>query len=551
MNGSVRLPQPNLIDRVVGYVSPKTALDRLRFRAALSFYDATGGYVVGGSVRRSMRGWNPTARSADDDALPVADKARASSRDLYMNTPIAAAALRRINTNVIGSGLTLQSRIDREFLGLSDDAADEWERSTEREWQLWAGTKTCDITLMQNFAGLQALAFLSTMLNGDCFVLLPYIERDQPSSPYQLKVQLVEADYVCNPANKLDMGRIKSGIEIDEFGAPVKYWIRMKPYKMFATLDDWAEVPAFGEKSGRRNVLHLLSKERVGQRRGMPLLAPVFEACKQVSRLTEAELMGAVIASMFTVFVKNTTGAGGLGEMFTEEESVLQDRDGSSGRDATLPDDNMYELGSGNIVELGDNQEIDTADPNRPNKQFDPFYQAIVRQIGAAIEVPYEQLMLAFTASYSASRAALLEAWKYYRGRRVWSADNFCQPVYEEWMVEAVTRGRIKASGFFGDPLVRQAWSGAAWTGPGQGQLDPVKETKGAQLRVASALGNFEDEYVAIHGGDWERNIQRRGRQDRILEREGVTPDLGTKAAPGADGGEGGGGGEGAGTTQE
>lgn len=539
MKDKVRFPTPTLIDRLVGYVSPKAALNRLSFRAALSFYDGTTGYVVGGSPRRAMRGWNPLAKSADDDSLPKLEKARASSRDLYMNTPIAAAALRRINTNVVGFGLTLQSRIDREFLGLSEEAADTWENNTEREWRLWSENKECDITRMLNFSGLQQLAFLSTMMNGDCFAILPYIKLKTPQTPYQLKVQLIEADYVSNPHNRMDINTMKSGIEFDEFEAPVAYWIRTKPYKMFATVDDWIKVPAFGVKSGRRNVLHLLVKERIGQKRGMPTLSPVIEAIKQVTRLSEAELMGAVIASMFTVFVTNTTGAGGLGPMFTEEESVLTTPDGTSGRDATHPDDNLLEIGHGNIAELGENQEIQTASPNRPNEAFDPFFTSIARQIGAAIEVPYEQLMLAFTSSYSASRAALLEAWKFYRGRRFWMADNFCQPIYEEFLTEAIVRGRIQAPGYFQDPALRQAWRGAAWGGPGQGQIDPVKETKGAQLRVASGLGNFEDEYIAIHGGDWEANIQRRARQDRILAREGVTADLAIKAeievAPGAN----------------
>lgn len=534
MKDSARLPKPNVIDRLVGYVSPKAALDRLRFRAAFSFIDGTTGYTVGGtSARRSMRGWYPKSKSADEDTLPLLEKARASSRDLYMNTPIAAAALRRINTNVLGSGLTLQSRIDRDLLGLSEDEADAWEKRTEREWAMWAGGKDCDITRSQSFAGLQVLAHLSTMMNGDCFVLLPFVDIERPTTPYKLKIQLVEADYVCNPNNRMDNNNLKSGIEMDEFGAPVKYHIRTKPYKMFATVDDWVEIPAFGEKSGRRNVLHLMEKERVGQRRGMPTLAPVIESIKQLSRLTEAELMAAVIASFFTVFVKSVTSPSGLGGMFTESESVLTEPDGTSGRDATHPDDNMYEVGSGNIVELAEDQEIQTASPNRPNDGFDPFFVSITRLIGAGIEVPYEQLMLAFTASYSASRAALLEAWKFYRKKRSWTGENLCQPVYDEWLGEGVLRGRIKAPGFFHDPLIRRAWSGSSWGGPGQGQIDPVKETKGAQLRVASTLGNFEDEYTAIHGGDWETNLRRRGRQDRLLEQEGVEADLGTKPAAG------------------
>ena len=59
---------------------------------------------------------------------------------------------------------------------------------------------------------------------------------------------------------------------------------------------------------------------------------------------------------------------------------------------------------------------------------------------------------------------------------RQWWVTNFCQPIYEEWLQEAVLRGRVNAPGLFDDPMIRYAYSWADWTGPSQGQLAPVKE---------------------------------------------------------------------------
>ena len=99
--------------------------------------------------------------------------------------------------------------------------------------------------------------------------------------------------------------------------------------------------------------------------------------------------------------------------------------------------------------------------------------------------MPYELLIKHFTASYSASRAALLEAWKMFRMKRVWIASNFCQPIYEEWLTEAILKGRI---GSLKDslmiPAIKQAWCGVEWVGPSQGQIDPVKEANAAAIRV-------------------------------------------------------------------
>ena len=70
-----------------------------------------------------------------------------------------------------------------------------------------------------------------------------------------------------------------------------------------------------------------------------------------------------------------------------------------------------------------------------------------MRQIGMALNVPHEVLTKHFQASYSAARAALLDAWRTFRIRRDWLARRFCQPVYEEWLADAVASGLISAPG--------------------------------------------------------------------------------------------------------
>jgi lambda family phage portal protein len=525
----ISLPKRNIVDRIVSYFDPVQGMKRWQSRMATEgvtnqlfrSYD-TNGYIAPGNPRRAMRGWWPRAKSPDQDVLTTQPAARAACRDLYMNTAIGSGALRRIRTNVVGAGLTLQSRIDREYLGMSDDAADDWEYNTEREFNLWAESIDCDAARSMNFKELQGLALLSTLMNGDAFVILPFLNIRNSQNPYRLRIKLVEGDLCRNPMNQPDTTRVAAGVELDDNGAPMAYHF-MRPRKEFGHFSydfgTWTKVLAFGAKSGRRNVLHLMDKERIGQRRGMPLLATVVEPIKQIQRLTEAELMASVIASFFTVFVKTTSGESGMMEQFTEEESVL-DKSGdadSMGENATNRDDNLYELGSGLINELAEDQDISIADPKRPNDNYDAFFTSIVKQIGASIEMPYEQLMMIYQSSYSASRAALLEAWKFYRMRRNWLATKFCQPIYEEWLAEAVSIGRVSAPGFFDDPMMRKAWSGTLWAGQGQGQIDPVKETKAAMMRIQGKLSTYEDEYLSITGGDWEKNIIRLARQNRKL----------------------------------
>lgn len=507
----------NVIDRFINYIDPVRSARRIRARAMMNVAQDVG-YISFGSSRKSMRGAYASTNSADNDILPKLQSIRASSRDLYMNAPVATGALRRARTNIVGYGLTLQPRIDREKLGLSDDAADAWENRVDREFDLWADSKFCDITRTQDFYGLQGLALLSSLMSGDCFVLTPYVKKYD--FPYELCIKIIESDLVSNPFNLLENDRVCGGIEVDENGAPIAYHIQKTHPGATYPMYEWERVPAYGEGSGRRNVLHLFDKERPGQRRGVPMLAPVIEKLKQLTRLSESELMAAVVTSFFTAFIKTDL----------RENNPVNDGFAGTAETAKTPaeiptDASAMEMGAGTIIDLVPGESVELADPKRPNGAFAPFFEAMVREIGSAIEIPFELLVLHFTASYSASRAALLEAWKFFLQRRAWLEREFCRPIYEEWLAEAVAKSRISAPGFFIDPAVRKAWCGSKWSGPGQGQLNPVQETEAAKLRVECGFSTKAKETAAIDGDNWYTMTNNRAREIAFEKSKGLYVD--------------------------
>ncbi|MBE0470503.1 MAG: phage portal protein [Methyloprofundus sp.] len=489
----------SILDKLYRSVNPEKALRREMARVklnALQSVQASGYDRHGASKRKkSLLGWISKGADADADIIENLETLRERSRDLFMGTPIATGALKTIRTNVVGSGLKLNPTIDYEYLGITEQVADQWEKDVEREWNLWAGTQDCDAARLLTFGQMQSLALLSSMINGDVFAVLPVVQRK--GSIYDLRVSLVEGDRVCDPKPKPKDKDILAGVEVGDWGEPIAYHIA-KYHPGTADMkksikNTWSRIPAFGEITGRRNVLHLIQDlERPGQRRAAPLLSPVIETLKQLGRYTDAELMAAVVSGMFTVFVKSNTPDTPLGESVPFHEQVDSD------------DPDSYELGNGAIVGLGEGEDVTIANPGRANTAFDGFVTSICRQVGAALELPYELLIKHFTASYSASRAALLEAWKMFRMRRTWLTQTFCQPIYEEWLSEAVAKGRIDAPGFFEDEAVRAAWCRAEWYGPTQGQLDPLKEANAARVRVEEEFSTREREAAELTGMSWE-----------------------------------------------
>ena len=132
--------------------------------------------------------------------------------------------------------------------------------------------------------------------------------------------------------------------------------------------------------------------------------------------------------------------------------------------------------------------------------------------------------MKCFNSSYSASRAALLQAWEQYKIRREWFARDFCQPTYEMWLAEAVAIGRVKADGFFSDPKIRFAYCNAEWYGPSMSILDPVRDVNGATLRIAAGLSTPEREAAEMTGSDFEENIKVIKRNLAQMIEAGITP---------------------------
>ena len=458
--------------------------------------------------KRALKGFRADSGSPAEDIDYNNYTLRQRGRILYMGSPIATSALKTNRTNVIGTGLRLNPKINQDVLGISSEQAEAWERGVKAEFSLWADDKrACDATGVNNFYGLQQVAFISWLMSGDVFALITR-EKATPQNPYTLRLHLIEADRIATPSSVLaslytegtaqNGNKIHDGVEVDSSGAIVAYHIRNTyPFQLAPDRLEWARVEAYGKRTGLPNILHVMSSERPDQYRGVTYLAPVVEQLQQIKRYTNSEIMAALVESFFTAFVK--TNADTSENPFNESVS----NDG----DAIRYDPNEYQMGPGQMNIMNPGEDIVFADPKRPASAFAAFVASIAKQIGAALEIPVDLLLKEFNASYSASRAALLEAWKAFRMYRTWFVDDFCKPVYRIWMTEAVAIGRVQAPGFFTDPKIAAAWLGADWIGPSQGQLDPNKEISAEILAIQNGFTTYSDATARLNGGDWNANI--------------------------------------------
>lgn len=497
------------------------------------------GYSESGASfsRRALKGFPPASASAHEDIDFNNTTLRQRSRMLYMAAPIATSAINTNRTKIVGTGLELKTAINREIIGISEEEAKAWQRNTELEFRMWASKKqNCDALGINNFYGLQQLVLKSWLMSGDTFC---FVKRSDPTplNPYSLRMHVIEADRISTPHTfgsginviqnavvpdgQPGAGRnVFDGVEVDEEGRITAYYVCSKYPTGSVMLDKdvkWTRVEAYGAKTGMPNVLHVMDSERPEQYRGVPYLAQVIEPLLQQRRYTESELMAALVQSFFTAWIETEADTA---EFPTNEVGAGEPTSESS--EGISTNENEYELGPGTVTVLKKGEKIVFGNPNIPTAGFETFVKTICKQIGSALELPYEVLIKEFDASYSASRGALLEAWEAFKMRREWLTDSFCQPIYEIWLSEAVALGRIKAPGFFTDPKMREAWCSAHWIGPVQGQLDPKKEAQAAITLATHGVKTFEQITREYGSGDFEANAEQLKREVELLRDAGV-----------------------------
>ena len=500
----------------------------------------TAGYSEAGASRskRAMKDFDAVSTSPIEDIDFNNATLRQRSRILYMTGSVGTSAVNTLRTKVVGTGLTLKSEIARDILGMDEEPAKTWQRRTEAEFGLWADRReNCDALGLSTFAEIEQLVVKSWLLSGDVFVLFKTGETT-PMNPYSLRLHVIEADRISTPSwcmgkhflspgntegvvpeGKPGAGHaIHDGVEVDENGRAVAYYISDRyPGQLSAKKTGWVRVEAFGKETGLPNILRIAESERPDQYRGVPYLTPVVENILQLRRYTESELMAALVQSFFTAWVEteadtNEFPINDVGPSLPEDNEPEPDE----------INDNEYRMGPGTVLHLRKGEKVQFGSPQIPTVGFDTFVKTVSRTIGAALELPYEVLLKEFTSSYSASRGALLEAWEAIRMRRTWMTETFCKPVYERWMAEAVALGRIRAPGFFTDPLLRDAWCGSQWIGPVQGQLDPKKEAEAALSLASYGVKTYNQITREFGGGDFMTNAEELKRENDALEKAGA-----------------------------
>lgn len=467
----------------------------------------------------ALDSWQPVAGSADSDLLSELDIMVPRSRDLARNNGLFGGAVQTFKDNIIGAQLRLSALPDYRLLGWDRAKAREWANNTEAQFRSFADTVECDAGQSLTLLGLSLQALGGAMTNGDAVALPLWLPR--PGGRWNTRLMVLEADRLCTPTYLQHRTDIRGGVESDSFGAPLAYWFANKhPGDMFdygafgASSITWERVPAFTEW-GRRRVIHLHDKERSGQSRGKPIVAAVMREFHLAGMYANTELQASVANSLIAAFMESDLGQDSVMALFGEKP-----RD-TWGELVKQPLNVRKSAKGPTVIPLPVGAKLSAFTPGRPNAAFEAFMMATLRHIAAGMNLPYELLLKDFSQSnYSSARAALLEAWRYFNGRRRWLMDTWLRPIYELWLEEAVNAGVVEAPGFYEN---RYAYTRCRFIFSGRGWVDPTKEAQAALLRMEGGLSTMEAE-CAEQGLDWEEVLEQQAIEAQRRSELGLPP---------------------------
>lgn len=484
------------------------------------FFDILTGYGKGkvesryeGGDRTSpeMYGDSSINESADSATEFDLESIRASSQNLYDNEGIAKAAVNRQHLNVIGTGMVPQSRVDHKGLGMKKEEASELENHVEREF----GHFIYGIDYFRRFPFpiLMGLLFKSALVRGDCFTSTPY--RKDPDCVYGTKIQLIEADRVCNPNQAPDTKTMVKGVEKDQYGVPRSiHVLNAFPGEEWKESDGpkWMKLELFSV-SGVQRVMQLIDPTRVDETRGVPIYTGIMPNIKQHKDLKRNELLASVINSLFVAFVKS-------------EARMKLDRAVPSSKDQPqIGNQNnknkQIAMGRGLIHYLTGGEEVQFADTKRPNRNYEAFVSAILREIAAGLDMPIEELQLYYQSSYSAARASILQAWKLYEFRRMWIGEMVLTPLWRIFWDEAVALGRIPVKNY-ADPARRLMYQGLVWNGPARGAINELDAINSSVVAIDNLLSTREREAQRLFGSDIGQVFNRLSYEKTEIQNHGL-----------------------------
>lgn len=415
---------------------------------------------------------------------------RARSRDLCRNNPHAKSAVSRLVSGLVGTGIRPQVRTGDEMIR-AEIAGPTWKRGArvrvadylEWLWDVWQ--RDCYRSGRTGVYGLQAMSVRGMIESGGSLLRKRITLRDGLTVGLQL--QVIEDDFLdASKTESYGGNEIVQGVEFNPVDQIVAYWLHRKHP---SGRGSWSEPSV---RVDAAEIIHLWDQPggRPGQVRGIPWLAPVALALRDLDGYADAELVRRQVAACLAVLIQ------------TDDEAGTDFGVTSVGRDGRP----ISALKPGLIARVRSGESITTISPP-PAGDYGPYLDRAEHRVAAGVGVTYEDMTGDLSkVNYSSIRYGSL-------GFRRW-VDSFQEltlgpllmdPMWS-WFVDACQVSRVLPLGFPVPPV--------EWQPQRHDDVDALKERNADARDLAN--GTTSIQRVIRRRGDDPEQVRREIAEDML-----------------------------------
>ena len=527
--GTIGAGDPPVVD---GFRVPATTGSELAI--AGDAYEGTS------RISTALASYNPPTRSADMDIAPAKKLADARSRDLSRNDAYVRSGVTLRKDNIVGSYFMLNAQPNSFQLFGKEDPKWEEEFQEEVEEKFAAFSESprnwIDASGHNTLTQLVRLAIEQHTIHGEVLASVEWLRASR--RPFHTAIQMVDVDRLSTPPTEMGNPNIVMGVELGAiWNQPIAYHFRNGHPSDFRKPDfyNWRRVPK-ELPWGRLQMIHIFEQHRPAQTRGIGTMISAIPEMKMSRQFREIVLQNAILNATFAATIESdaldaqSVFAALGGNDFGPQEihnALLAHAQGYYGMiNDTIGDSRNLHMGGVKIPFLPPGTKLNLQGAGQGGPLGSEFESSLHRAMATAFGVSYEQWSKDYSkTNYSSYKGAMTETYKAMASIKKGVADTFATWVYRLWLEEALNQGQITSikrnmpSWYEGQ---NEEWySDCDWVGASRGQVDEVKETEAAILRIDNGLSDLKTENARL-GRDWRKGLRQMKREMEWKEFYGV-----------------------------
>lgn len=501
----------------------------------------SGGYDGAALFDKQINLWNPPLTSADAEIIPEKAMLDARSRDVARNDAYVQGGAELHKDSIVGAMYVLNAKPNVEVLGWTEERAEAFQKEVESKFQTWAESphNWVDARRKHDLTELIRLAVGVYVFGGEVLASAEWIKTQRRE--FKTAIQMIDPDRLMTPFTEMGNPNVRGGIKHDSYGGPVSGFIRTRHPGELATFNlpnnalDYKEV-GFYKPWGRVQLIHIMNDKRIDQSRAVADIVAGLRELGITRKFRDVTLQNAVVNATYaasieselpTELVYQQMGAGQNSSIVSDYASNFL----SAVSDYVNSSNNM-QIDGVKVPHLFPGTKLQLRPAGTPGGVGQDFESSLMRYIAAGLKVSYEELTRDYTkTNYASARAAMGQTWRSMQSEKKMVADKMANIIYRLWLEEAINADQIQTfrareAGLLYGPsghqnLIFDALSRADWIGASRGQIDELKETQAAVLRIKYGLSTHEDELAKL-GKDYRKVYAQLEREKKEREKRGI-----------------------------